>query len=439
MKRKPRYVSGTLIVLVLLLVLSLGQADDSFKVGVARTDITPSEATPMWGYSSRHDALSTGVLDPLYAIAMVVQSSGNKIVLVSLDLGRTPGRATLENIRRRIKTQTGIEYSFITATHTHHGPVLELSDAAGRGKGRFDATLRYYSRLEEAIVGCVVQANLSLRMAKMGVRTAQLKDFNFNRQTLFEPTPNDRDLSLMRFDDLAGKPIAIIVNFAVHPTIVPESVLKFSADFVGVMRKAAEEKTGAQVLFIQGAAGDEAPNDQNGQISYQKFGQDLAQEVIKLNSELETKEVPQPRLEVKEARFTFAPRIDLSDPPVRRRLNKLFYPELIANYEDEYAKGIRPRLTVAMFNGDIAWVGVSGEFFSNHSLRLKERARLKHLLFMGYCNGYDQYFPTIEAVAEGGYGTDEASAPVALGAGEEMMNTALIWLYEMRKKSAASP
>ena len=96
--------------------------------------------------------------------------------------------------------------------------------------------------------------------------------------------------------------------------------------------------------------------------------------------------------------------------------------------------GVKPRLTVAWLNGDTALIGVSGEFFSNHSIRLKERARVKNLFFFGYCNGYHQYFPTIEAVAEGGYGADKPVSPVAVGAGEQIMNTALLWLYEMRGK-----
>ena len=58
-------------------------------------------------------------------------------------------------------------------------------------------------------------------------------------------------------------------------------------------------------------------------------------------------------------------------------------------------------------------------------------ARVKQLFFFGYCNGYHQYFPTIEAVAEGGYGADNKVSPVAVGAGEQMMNTALIWIYQM--------
>ena len=113
---------------------------------------------------------------------------------------------------------------------------------------------------------------------------------------------------------------------------------------------------------------------------------------------------------------------------------KAFFPELIPNFVDEYADGVRPRLTVALLNGDIALVGVSGEFFANHALRLKQRARVKQLFFFGYCNGYHQYFPTIEAVAEGGYGADSGVSPVAVGAGEQIMNTALLWIYQMLGK-----
>jgi hypothetical protein len=137
---------------------------------------------------------------------------------------------------------------------------------------------------------------------------------------------------------------------------------------------------------------------------------------------------------VKEDRFKFASRTDLSNPLVRGVYEKAFFPELIPNYVDEYVDGVRPRLTVALLNGEIALVGVSGEFFSSHSIRLKERARVKQLFFFGYCNGYHQYFPTIEAVAEGGYGADNQVAPAAVGAGEQMMNTALMWIYQMLGK-----
>ena len=108
--------------------------------------------------------------------------------------------------------------------------------------------------------------------------------------------------------------------------------------------------------------------------------------------------------------------------------------EAIDFYEREYREGIRPHLTTALLDGRIGFVGVSGEFFCGHALSLKKRARLEHLLFLGYCNDYQQYFPTIEAAAEGGYGADSQVAPVEIGAGERMMDRALIDLYELRGK-----
>jgi hypothetical protein len=82
-----------------------------------------------------------------------------------------------------------------------------------------------------------------------------------------------------------------------------------------------------------------------------------------------------------------------------------------------------------VLNRELAIVGVPGEPFCQHALRLRERAYLPHALVFGYCNGHCLYFPTIEAASEGGYGADPRVSPVELGAGEAMMNRALINIY----------
>jgi len=427
---------GRMIVAVCLAVSTCVCAEAPvavFKVGTAKRDITPKEPMPMWGYGARHDALSTGALDPLYAAALVIETGTNKLAIVGLDLGRAPVEKSLQRMRQRIKTEAGIEYSFIAGSHTHHGPVLELTDVEGKGKGKFDAALRYYQQMEDGIVGAILEANSKLTPAKMATGSVKLDGFNRNRHTKIEPKPVDRDLSVMRFDDLAGKPIAVLVNFAAHPTTVPGGTLKFSADYVGAMKAAIEKETGATAIFMQGAAGDMSVNEGNNK-GYEAFGRALAREVTRLASSLTSSEVPHPSLIVREERFGFTSRTDLSNPLTRAAYSVAFFPELVANYADEYAEGVRPRLTVALLNGDIALVGVSGEFFCNHAIRLKERARVKQLFFFGYCNGYHQYFPTIEAVAEGGYGADNAVAPAEVGAGEKVMNTALVWIYQMLGK-----
>src|SRR5207302_81993 len=97
-----------LAALLLFPVVHQGQeAAGVFKAGAARRDVTPKEALPMWGYGARHDARSTGTLDPLYAAALVIQAGTNKLAIVGLDLGRAPAEKSLQAIRQRIKAEAG--------------------------------------------------------------------------------------------------------------------------------------------------------------------------------------------------------------------------------------------------------------------------------------------------------------------------------------------
>jgi hypothetical protein len=391
----------------------------------------------MWGYGERHGLLSIGTQDPLFAEALVLQFGSKKLAIVGMDMGRAPAEHSLQAIRKRIADDAGIEYSFIAGSHSHHGPVLELTDQPGKGQGKFDASLRYYKQMEDGIVAAIEEANAHLVPARMGTAKTTLDGFNRNRHTKIEPKPVDRDLQVMRLDTLAGKPIAVLVNFTAHPTMISAMVLKFSADWVGAMKATVREGLNCNVIFMQGAAGDQSANEgpeELGRKGYQNFGAALGREVVRLASPLNTEAPLQPSLEVKEDRFTFPSRVNFKDTFVVMQYKAAFFPELIPNFVDEYDQGVRPRLTVALVNGDIALVGVSGEFFANHAIRLKERARVRQLFFFGYCNGYHQYFPTIEAVAEGGYGADSTVSPVAVGAGEQIMNTALMWIYDMLKK-----
>ncbi len=439
MDRKLMAVFRSIMISLVMLAGVVGaespgsQGEVRFEAGAARREITPREAVPMWGYGARHDALSVGTLDPLYADAVVMSIGGEKIALVGLDLGRSPSEASLQRIRQRILAAAGISHSLIAGSHSHHGPVLELSDETGKGKGRFDAAIRYYRELEDNIVGAILEADLRRVPAKLATGSAQLDGFNRNRHTKIEPKPSDRTLAVMRLTELNGKSIATIINYAAHPTMLPATTLRFSADYVGTLKSEVEKSLGGIAVFFNGAAGDQSVNPAKGR-SPAEYGAALAGEVIRLTHELQPRTVSNPTLRVSEDRVRFSARTDFANPVVRSLYEKAFFPELIPNFIDEYADGVRPRLTVALLNGEIAIVGASGEFFSNHAIRLRERARLRDLFFLGYCNGYHQYFPTIEGVAEGGYGADNQVSPVAIGAGEELMNSALLSLYRMSGK-----
>lgn len=417
-----------------MLALAAPAAEAVFQAGAAHRDITPKEPVPMWGYGARHDILSNGTLDPLRASAVVIQAGSDKLAIVGLDLGRSPSEQSLQRIRERILADCGIAHSFIAGSHTHHGPVVELTNQKGKGQGKFEASLRYNTQLEDGIVDAISEANRNLTPAKLAAGSVVLDGYNRNRHTKLLPKPVDSMLGLLRLDSADGKPIAVLVNFAGHPTSVPGEKLQFSADYVGAMRDQIEKSHGGTAIFMQGASGDLSIN-RGSHPDYLAYGQALGNEAVKLAASLEPQVVQQPSLKVHEERFRFDSRVNLDNPVTRIAYSVAFFPELINNFAEEYVDGIRPRLTVALLNGDIALVGGSGEFFCQHAIRLRERARVRQLFFFGYNNGYHQYFPTIEAAAEGGYGADNQVAPVAVGAGEQLMNTALIWLFEMQGKN----
>ena len=50
-------------------------------------------------------------------------------------------------IREEIADKAGIRHVLITGSHTHHGPVIELTDEPGLGKGKFDVAVEYSQKL----------------------------------------------------------------------------------------------------------------------------------------------------------------------------------------------------------------------------------------------------------------------------------------------------
>jgi hypothetical protein len=227
----------------------------------------------------------------------------------------------------------------------------------------------------------------------------------------------------------------VIANYAAHPVTMDEMLLKFSADYPGALQNRVETKLQTNCVFMQGAAGDLSTN--RGGLTGKQYGETLGDHVITLASSIESHVPANPSIEAKVNRFQFTSRVDFGNAILMTIFERAFFPELVRNYAQEFTGGIRPELITVLLNDELALVGGSGEFFCNHSNRLKERSYVKDTLFFGYCNGHHLYFPTIEAASEGGYGGEAAVAPVEIGAGEQMMNQALINIYTMLGKFPA--
>lgn len=417
--------------LTLLWLASGPVAAAGMEAGAARTEITPPTGYPMWGYAARHDKPSTDVHDPLYARALVLKVADTKIAFVSLDLGRAPHRDSMRRIREALKPD-GFTEVFLVASHTHHGPILELDTWPSPPKKA------YTHELEEKLVTVIQKADQARVPARYGVASTETK-LNRNRQSKRDDKPTDPELLVLRVENLKGQPIAHAVNFAAHPTMHPADLMKFSADFPGAMANFVEAKTGVPCLFLQGAAGDLSVNPPEGIKGPEAFGTHLGQVVLKLTGSISiTDPGQQAQLRVAQEELKFPCVVDISNPQIKFALGKVFFPELIGFFEKEYREGVRPTVTVALLDQTVAFVGFSGEPFCEHALSLRRRARLPHVFVMGYCNDYQQYFPTIQATAEGGYGTAPPVASAPVGAGEQLTDRALILLYQLRGKLSAA-
>jgi hypothetical protein len=415
----------------LSLVFPAFAENPTFNVGFAKRDITPQAPTPMWGYGGRHAMLSQGTADPLLAKAVVIEVGNDRLAIVGMDLGRGPTAAMMQKIRAAVAEKADVEHVMIAGSHTHHGPVIELTDREGFGKGKFDDAVAYAQRLPELLIEAIVEARNNAVPARVGVAKKNL-DLNRNRHTKRTPKPTDPMLAVIRFDDAAGKPIAIIANYAAHPVTMDTMVLKFSADYPGAMQNRVEAIMKTNCVFMQGASGDMSIN--RGGLTGTQYGEALGDHIIALAQSLESTTPKKPSIQAKVNRFKFTSRVDFNNLILLAMFERAFFPELVKNYAREFADGIEPELMTVLLNGDLALVSGSGEFFCNHATRLKERSYVNDTLFFGYCNGHHMYFPTIEAASEGGYGGDPTVAPVEIGAGEQMMNQALINIYTMLGK-----
>lgn len=111
---------------------------------------------------------------------------------------------------------------------------------------------------------------------------------------------------------------------------------------------------------------------------------------------------------------------------------------------DKYAGSITPNLnlpvTTVLINRNIALMTMPGEPFVDFQINWRQRCPVPHAFFLGYTNGYFGYFPTIRmASLGGGYGAASSSTWVEVGAGERMVDRAVIHTYEMLGRLHSQP
>jgi neutral ceramidase len=423
-------------------VLSAGANTEVMKAGVAKVDITPPMGVQMWGYFDRLKG-AEGILDPLYARVLVLETGNMRLAYVDLDLGRTFGSSSLDKLRKTVKQKSGIDGLIVQATHTHAGPVIQDEYTSG--------TPAWETTDLERIAQAVDEAHRSAVPARIGTGYGEAY-IGYNRRRLNSdgtitmiwqnpdksPTwPVDPTITLVRFDRMDGQPLAILVNYATHPVTFGPDNLQFSADFPGVMCKVVEQAFDGKplVFFAQGAPGDINVYDattpvSQGAVSRRDWaGETLGKAVIAAAKQINTSADPNPSIDFKEEVLPINLRWNAEK--FRNEILHEISPEAFRIFASPIEQTMHIPLTTALINKKIAIMGIAGEPFVQFQMTWHTDCPAESCLFLGYTNGYYGYFPTTQAASEGGYGATSATTWVEVGAGDEMMDHAFANTYGM--------
>jgi neutral ceramidase len=426
-------------VLILTLILSGTAAwGASLKAAVGKIDITPPPGILLWGYSDRKSP-ATGTLDPLYARVLVLEANGRSLALVSVDLGRPFGPASLERLRNA--TSKDISLLILAATHTHSAPVVQ--DEYSDGPPAWEAAAL------EKIAKAIVEARKHLADARIGTgygtvfighnRLRVNPDGTvswFERNLTELPTaPLDGTVSVLRIDSADGQPLAILVNYACHPVIFSSDNLQYSADFPAVMTKTVESAFGGKPLcmFLQGAPGDINPDfavtplEQDALQARERTGRKLGDEAARIAEQIQTHDEPQSELQIAEDSLPVRMRWD---PEKWRAANIAVFGTAASPFAMK-SEEIRLTVTTVLINKKIAILTAPGEPFVEYQIAWRQRCPVTDAFFIGYVNGYNGYFPTIRSATVGGYGAANPATWVEVGAGDRIVDTGVIRVNQM--------
>lgn len=245
------------------------------RFGLARTDITPPVGIyhRLWG-AARHDR-ATGVHRPLTCEVMALgglrdpAGAPPRHVRAVLDL---PGlvQTQHEALVSTLVRATGAvpEQIAISFSHTHSAGwfVPDRFDLPGG-----ELIPSYLADLNEKVRQAGEQAVAAMQEATITYATgrsnmAANRDYWDAERGIyacgFNPdAPADDTVLVARVSNSAGKLLAVLVNYACHPTTLAWDNSLISPDYVGALRETVEQATGATCVFLLGACGDLGPRE----------------------------------------------------------------------------------------------------------------------------------------------------------------------------------
>lgn len=409
-KRKRILLSTIFLVFTVSMLVTVGevygQMSDGLKAGAVKVNITPPEDAnfKMRGYGGQREGF-TGILDSLYVRTIVVDDGENQAAIMVTDLVAISD-IMWEKISERIERETGInrENLLLAATHTHSAPDIYQNEG-------IDEKLEVYIQsVSDKIVQSVNNAQARRVKARIGVAQGHA-DINVNRVAQTETGGywlgqnldgiSDETVHVVKFEDLQGRPIAILVNYGVHAVVAGPENLHITADLPGATSRLVEQHYGDGVIvpWTSGAAGDQNPiyaildDPHDGGI--QLYGSPmnaqakiLGEEVIRVAENMERM--------ASNASIRGGQKVVSVPGKERNQYNPT------ANYTFVDADPLDIRLTMLKV-GHVAFGGVSGEVLTRIGKRFKAESPFSESIMITNANGASGYLLDDKAYERPGY------------------------------------
>lgn len=379
----------------------------SLRAAAVKVDITPDSAKWLAGYPPRQ---STGVHDRLFHRVVAIDDGSTQFFLASTDLCLI-APSVYDEFTAALKIETGIEAVNVwwTVTHTHSAPEVGphgMAKLMMPERYGHPPDTEYTAFVQRALIDAIKEARSKLAPARLAYGVGY-SAANINRRArdpqgrislgLNPDGPVDRQIGLIRLETPSGAPIALISNYSMHATALGPQNKLISGDAVGIVSDYVEQKIGAPMLFINGAAGDIAPiytvQPDFRAAHITEFNVLLGDRILAANE----------RIRPSSATIRLQPSIKFVETPRREGFG--WTPEIgdylvAAPGETGF---IRMPVRFLILNDDLALWSAPVELFCEISMNIRARSPYGHTFYFGYANGWFGYLVTKKAFAEGGY------------------------------------
>lgn len=404
----------------LCLHTTLLSAQQGLKGNVTSISITPplEWQYTLGGYGARMNRPAKGIHDDIKAKALVLKDGDKKFAMVTADiLGFPPNVRAM--LAKKLATQGWIEDNImLLPSHSHSS--LEMFALNDKNIFNMPAIGIFQPQLLEFVVErlatLIQQTEKELADIQVGTAQVKLEGLNRNRRGA---TSVDKDLTVTRIDHHNGKPMAVLVNWTAHPTIMNDKDMWVSGGWPGYLQRELEAWIGNDVvaMYYNGAVGDQSVIAREGASNYEKaefYGRSIAIQAKSVYDQIELS---------KNANMAYA-KYSVTLPAHKA------HPDFMKTGGTEYQldeskiqillEQVFPKTTQIPFLkiNDLVIVGVPGEMIAELGLQVKQflkKSGVAYPVIGGIANEWISYILTEAEYHRGGYETSTSFYGSTLG------------------------